>query len=175
MSKQRNSSSVLWFRSTTLAKILSIVYLITIFVVLTVVANNFGSTNPHASHSARNILADAALGIVPLLFPALISIMQSGMYDVLIFGRGNKKRHPIVDQLDERQLDNRRRIFEKSYAVLGAVALFSAFTLPSWFAEGISTNGTFIIAFNIGIFVIGLPAIVATWDKQIGASVPSEE
>jgi hypothetical protein len=44
--------------------------------------------------------------------------------------------------------------------------------LPTIFAQGLSTEGTYIIVFNVAIFVLGQPWLVAVWDNSPLNQVP---
>lgn len=68
-------------------------------------------------------------------------------------------------KLDERELDIRRRIFEKSYLVLSiVVSVASVFMLseprPMFIAPGIA-------AMSCILFIATLPSIIAAWHKNI--------
>jgi hypothetical protein len=100
---------------------------------------------------------DNGLSIGAIAIFAFIATLQDNEYGIQLFLTRNKHRRTFLGKLDERQLATRRRIFEKSYALLASLTFFSAFTLPTIFAQGLSTEGTYIIVFNVAIFVLGQP------------------
>ena len=83
------------------------------------------------------------------------------------FFRGNSKQwQDYLRKMDERQLQARRQIFEKSYTLLATSTFFGAFLGANWLGKGISQNEMFLIGYNVFMLVISLPTLVAVWDKN---------
>jgi len=148
-----------------IAKTLSVVYFIWLYVFVTAIVNTYSTSTHHGV--SWTILGLSILGSV---IPAFISTLHEGIYGVQFYGAGKKRRQAYLDKLDERQLQTRRQIFEKSYAVLATLTLFAVFVGTSSFGNNLSQNGLFALGYNVLMLVIGLPSIVATWDKATHAS-----
>lgn len=105
------------------------------------------------------------LSIIGTMIPAFIGTLFGGVYTVFMYGN-TKRSKQYLGKMDERQLQARRQIFEKSYALLASLALFFAFVGSSWFGNSLSQFGLSLIGYNVFFFIIALPSLVAVWDTN---------
>jgi hypothetical protein len=145
------------------AKTLSIIYFVWLAVIIDIIVNTYGNGHHHVSSGKGYFIL--LISLLSWIIPMLIGLLHEGIYTVLYYGGGQRQRQAYLAKLDERQRDTRRRIFEKSYAVIATLALFSVLGVE-WFGNGLPQDGGFYVAINLTIFVISLPSIVATWDKE---------
>lgn len=146
-----------------IAKSLVIFYIVWLYVIVTVIVNVYGSSKGHRASSETDyiILGVSFLGA---LVPAFISTLHEGVYGVLLYGGSKKQRQKYLNNLDERQLQTRRKIFETSYAILASLTLLVAFVGVSWLGN-LPQDGIIALGYNYLVFVVGLPSMVAVWDK----------
>lgn len=105
--------------------------------------------------------------IIALVCVAALSIRQKNLYDPWL----NKKRQARLKP-DERQLAARRRNIERSYRIITYLIFITMIWLEpivKWLSDKINDpfSGTlFFLAFNISLFVIALPALLAAWQQD---------
>jgi len=106
-----------------------------------------------------------------------ISNLQSDTYGVYgVFSKVKFKRKKVL--LDERQIQVRRRIFEKSYVCLAILVLimFYALILANSWISRIESPSLYTIHhhiyvvewlyWNLPLVVVTLPSLVAVWEKD---------
>ena len=147
------------------AKTLTIIYAVWFYVIVTIAMNVYNPSDKHQSVSLKNTDIILGISILSWCIPAFISTLQDGDYAVFVLGGGKRQRKAYMDKLDERQLQSRQRIFEKSYTLLTTLILLATF-IDSDLLD-IRRNGVFLIGFNIVMLTISLPTLVATWDKKL--------
>jgi uncharacterized membrane protein YfcA len=143
-----------------LAKTLTVLYAVWLIIVINIAVNTYSHTNHHPVAWGLFIVS-----VIGSFIPALISVLYEGEYAVFILGSTKASKKQLA-KMDERQLQARRQIFERSYAILATLTFLGAFIGSSWFGNNMSQNGVFLIGYNLFIFVISLPSLVAVWDKS---------
>ena len=143
-----------------LAKTLTVLYVVWLLIVINIAVNTYSHTNHHPVAWGLLIVS-----VVGSFIPALISVLYEGEYAVFILGNIKASKKHLA-KMDERQLQARRQIFERSYALLATLTFFAAFVGSGWFGNNMSQNGVFLIGYNLFILVISLPSLVAVWDKS---------
>ncbi len=153
------------------AKALTILYVLWFIVLTTVIVHTYGPSRHGSASTSTNWLI-TGVSILGLVLPAFISILQENIYMVHLYGPRDMKHQAYLKGLDERQLQSRREVFEKSYAILATLVSFFTFVGSHWFF-GLSANGTFAFTYSIFILFVSLPSLVAVWDT--GATIHSTD
>ena len=117
-----------------------------------------------ATHDQKGSSAYATLQLVSLFATFFqiaatfaVTIPQNDMYWI------KPKKTP-----DERQIQVRRRVFEKSYKILafGTVATFYTLAYADNFTLKASDSSRFFPFFSIMFFIYALPSVLAAWEKD---------
>lgn len=146
--------------NSTLAKALTILYALWLLITFNIIINTYS----HMTHQFVSWLI-VGMSIVGSFIPILINVLYDGVYTVFTYGN-SKRRKEYLGTLDERQLQTRREIFEKSYALLTTLIFLATFLGSSWFGNNMSQNGVFSIGYNVFILVVSMPTLIAVWDKN---------
>jgi glucan phosphoethanolaminetransferase (alkaline phosphatase superfamily) len=137
-----------------LARVMSIVLLLSSYLTYTyfVKANTLG-----LEQSALNWSIASMLVVVFSSF--ILSAALGEVYWVYFF----KKM-----KLDERQLDSRRRIYEKSYVAFAIIILLGLMFLPSSIGQFTAITETHHVEtpiLQIMFYIYSLPSVIAAWQK----------
>lgn len=143
------------------AKALTILYVVWLSVTLAIIYNFYKSSNHH-SISAKDFWIVWGVSFFGSIIPSLVSVLHEGIYWVPFYAGGKKRRQAYLDKLDERQIQTRRQIFEKSYGILVTLIWFGLFLGRHWYIN-LNVYGTVPLYLNIFIFVTALPSLVAVW------------
>ncbi|HUC88311.1 MAG TPA: hypothetical protein VMR95_04140 [Candidatus Binatia bacterium] len=160
------------------AKLLSILYIVSFIVSTIFIILAYG---PHGYLGlSTTALAWWGTGLILLGWISIILLgnLQHKNYEVYgVFSKVTFRRKKPL--LDERQLQVRRRIFEKSYiclAVLTLVTVYTLFFAYSWIGRVASPSLYTLhhhiyaiewVYWNVPLLVVSLPSLVAAWEKDI--------
>lgn len=107
------------------------------------------------------------LFVIALVFAGLLAFRQKNLYDPWL----TKKRQARLNP-DERQLAVRRRVIERSYRIVSIVTFIAViWSAPifEWLGNKITepfSGALFFLGFNITVFVISLPSLLAAWQRD---------